>query len=83
MDELLIKVRLDLNCDQELIKYFESVPKRRRAEQARRLILDGLRSSSPCHSQYSASQADSLKVPVPNKSSSDDDLFSKDMKDFN
>ena len=43
MDGLLIKVKLDPSCDKQLIEYFSLIPKSRRAEQARRLILDGLR----------------------------------------
>jgi len=80
MDELLIKVRLYLNCDSELIEHFKTVPKRRRAEQARKLMLDGLRSRLAYLSKNNSTQPVSHNITPTEGLLNDDYLFSKDMK---
>ena len=43
MKEILIKVRIGETVERELYPYFEKMPARKRAEMARRLMVDGLR----------------------------------------
>ena len=80
MNALLIKLKLEPACDKELIKYFESIPARRRAEQVRRLLTTALNPVAPIpdgkmHS--SSLQNGSVETQL-----DDEELFAKDMADF-
>ena len=78
MEELLIKVKLNKKCDQELVDFFEHIPKRRRAEQIRKLALDGLRSKLFIRT----TQPESSPKPNHNNQLDDDSLFENDMNNF-
>lgn len=46
MKEILIKVKIGETVELELFPYFEKMPAHKRAEMARRLMVDGLRYKS-------------------------------------
>jgi len=80
MDALLIKVKLEPSCDKKLIEYFQSLPKRRRAEQVRRLLTTAMNikgTESICMSISPLAQSRSDGAQLDDKA-----LFAKDMASF-
>lgn len=77
----MIKLRLEPACDRELIEYFQSIPKRRHAEQVRRFLTAALQFSNIAPDSC---MTPSLSVSSKNIEGTDDEsLFAKDMAEFN
>lgn len=81
MEKLLIKVSLDSDCDPELLKHIIRIPKRRRAEQMRKLALKGL--LNPYKNDHDVIEPSTSSNQKAISASSDDKLLEEDIGTLN